>query len=191
MKWATTRGRTRDGWRLVLSGVAVALAGATLTVAHAQTPPGPPAGAAAGMHAGPGMGWGGGHGWGHGPGAAMHERMLDLAGASADQKARVRDIFAAMRKDLRAQFEAGRAQHQQMSQLLLAPTLDANAVEALRQKMLAQHDVASRRVTQALLDASAVLTPDQRTKLDLAIQQRREMFERHRRERQALDPKRG
>jgi protein CpxP len=189
----TTRGGV--GWRITLSAAVVALAGMACTVALGQTPPGPPPGAGAAMHGGPGMGWDGGWGWGHGPGfgpgMGPQERMLDLAGASAEQKAKVREIFAALRKEVVAQFESGRAMHQQMGQLLLAPKLDAAAVESLRQKLVAQHDAASKRVTQALLDASAVLTPEQRGKLAQAMQQRREMMERHRRERQSLDAPRG
>jgi periplasmic protein CpxP/Spy len=176
----------RAAWRLTACAAAIALAGMAFTVAQAQTPPHPPAAAGAGMH-----GWAGGPGMGFGDGAQMHERMLDQAGASAEQKAKVREIFGAAHKDLRAQFEAGRTLHAQMAQLLTAPTLDAAAVEALRQKMLAQHDAASKRVVQAMLDASAVLTPEQRQKIAQRMQQRREMFERHRRERQALDAPQG
>jgi Spy/CpxP family protein refolding chaperone len=40
---------------------------------------------------------------------------------------------------------------------------------------------------QAMLDASAVLTPDQRGKLAERMKQRREMMERHQRERRTLD----
>ena len=38
-----------------------------------------------------------------------------------------------------------------------------------------------------MLDASAVLTPEQRKQLAERMQQRREMMERHMRERRALD----
>jgi Spy/CpxP family protein refolding chaperone len=75
--------------------------------------------------------------------------------------------------------------------LFAAPTVDARAVEALRQQMVQQHDQTSRRWTQAMLDASAVLTPEQRKQLAERMQQRREMHERHRSERRALEqPKR-
>jgi Spy/CpxP family protein refolding chaperone len=46
----------------------------------------------------------------------------------------------------------------------------------------------SRRVTQAILDASRVLTPEQRAKLAERMKQRRDMAERHRRERTELAP---
>ena len=44
---------------------------------------------------------------------------------------------------------------------------------------------------RSLLDAGAVLTPEQRQKLSEFMAQRREMRERHWRERQQLDTRRG
>ncbi len=180
----------RRRWRQAACAVSLALAATGISLA--QTPPNAPARAGAsswGAGPGPGMGAGWAGGWGHG-GRGV-ERMLDAAGASADQKARVHAIFDGLRKDLRAQFDAGRALHDDMAKLLLAPTLDPAAVEALRQKIEAQHDALSKRATQAMLDASAVLTPEQRGKLAAYMQQRREMFERHRRERESLGGPKG
>jgi len=73
--------------------------------------------------------------------------------------------------------------------LFAQPTVDARAVEALRQQMVQQHDQSSRRWMQALLDASAVLTPEQRQQLAERMKQRRELMERHRQERRALEQK--
>jgi Spy/CpxP family protein refolding chaperone len=50
-------------------------------------------------------------------------------------------------------------------QAFTAPNLDPAAVEQLRQQMLQQHDQMSRRMTQAMLDAARVLTPEQRARL--------------------------
>lgn len=161
--------------RLLIAGVLIALAGA-FTLAHAQ-PAGGPGHHMGGPRAGAAMG------------AMMSERLLASVDASADQRSRIEAIMKAARDDLRAQRDAGRALHQQMAALLAAPTLDANAVEALRQQMQQQHDQASRRMTQAMLDAAAVLTPQQRAQLAQKMQQRREMMERHQRERRALEPK--
>jgi Spy/CpxP family protein refolding chaperone len=72
-----------------------------------------------------------------------------------------------------------------MLALLLAPQVDAAAAEALRQQLQARHDGASKRHLQAMLDAGAVLTPEQRQTLAARLNARREMMERHRRERQA------
>jgi Spy/CpxP family protein refolding chaperone len=71
--------------------------------------------------------------------------------------------------------------------LLAQPTVDARAVEALRQKMLAQHDQASQRWTQALLEISRVLTPEQRQQAAERLRQRLAMVQRHRAERESLE----
>ena len=55
--------------------------------------------------------------------------------------------------------------------LLLLGVLPA-AAESLRQQMMAQHDQASRRVTQAMLDVARVLTPEQRAKLGERMRER-------------------
>jgi Spy/CpxP family protein refolding chaperone len=57
-------------------------------------------------------------------------------------------------------------------EIFAAPTVDAAAAESLRQQLLAQHDQASKRVLQAMLDVSKVLTPEQRAKLAERIKQR-------------------
>ena len=83
--------------------------------------------------------------------------------------------------------ESGRALLQQLLSLFTQPIVDAKALEALRQKLLAHHEQASRRMTQAMLDASRVLTPEQRKQMADRMAQRRSMMERHRAERQSLE----
>ena len=162
---------------VLATALTLMLAGA----AHAQ--PGP-AGMGAEMH---GM-----HRSGMGMGMMGHGRLLDSVGASADQKARIHDIFKAAHDDLRAQHQAGRGLHEDMTKLLAAPTVDAYAVEAQRQKIEAQHDARSKRMTRAMIDASTVLTPEQRQKMAERMGQQRAMMDRHQRERQSIDaaPKR-
>lgn len=145
-----------------------------------------------GMHGEPGMGgWRGMHGDGMGMhGGRMGERMLALAGASAEQRTKVHEIMKAAFEDIRKLHEGGQAVHQQMAQLLLAPKIDAAAVEAARQRMSAQHESVSKRMTQAMLDSAAVLTPEQREKIAARMKARKDMMERHRRERETLDPQR-
>ncbi len=161
----------------------IALVGGFAQMALAQPVPGGPGGP--GGHMGPHMRGG------HGPmmlGGPMLERALDHAGASAEQRARVHDILKAARADVQRQHEQGRGSRQQLMALLATPVIDARAAETLRQQMLEQHDQASRRMMQALLDAAAVLSPQQRQKLAERMRQRSDMGERHRRERQALEP---
>ena len=154
----------------------------TMTLAGAvQAQPGLPSMGAEmhGMHRGA---------MGLGMGMFGHGRLLDSVGASADQKARIHDIFKAAHDDLRAQHQAGRVLHEDMVKLLATPTVDAYAVEALRQKIEAQHDARSKRMTRAMIDASTVLTPEQRQKMVERMGQQRAMMERHQRERQTLEP---
>jgi len=167
------------GARMLAAALLLALAGAFVSVAaHAQAamPPGPQ-----------------GHGYGHGEfgGGRGLERMLDSVNASADQRSRIQEIMKSARADLRAQHEASRGLREQMATLFAQPTVDARAVESLRQQMLQQHDQSSRRWTQAMLDASAVLSADQRAQLAERMKQRRDMMQRHQRERRALDQPNG
>jgi Spy/CpxP family protein refolding chaperone len=116
-------------------------------------------------------------------------RMLDTVSASADQRAQIKQIADAARADLKAQHEATRKLREDSAALFAQPTVDARAAEALRQQMLAQHDQASKRQMQMMLDISRVLTPEQRQKLADRMAQRRAMMERHRAERAAAEPK--
>jgi Spy/CpxP family protein refolding chaperone len=161
--------------RLMASALLIALAGAVASVAQAQ-PVGGPRGAEGhgAMHGGPMSG-------------RMLERALDAVNASADQRSRIQEIMKAAGADVRKQHEASRGLREQAMTLFTQPTVDARAVEALRQQMLQQHDQSSRRWMQALLDVSAVLTPEQRVQLAERMKQRRDLMERHQRERRSLE----
>lgn len=135
----------------------------------------------------------GGHRGGMGGGMAlMHpqqmERVLDSVNASAEQRAQIKQIVQAAHADLKAQRQGGSSLREQGLALFAQPTVDARAAETLRQQMLAQHDQASKRVLQAMLDVSRVLTPEQRQALADRIAQRKAMMERHRAERQSAAP---
>jgi protein CpxP len=160
--------------RRVVLGVALAAAGTVALTAAAR--PGPQGGH--GMHGGPGMGWFGGPHLG---------RLLDSVDATPEQRAQIKQITQAAMTDLKAQRESGASLREQGMALFAAPTVDANAVEALRQKMLQQHDQSSRRMSQAMLDVSRVLTPEQRAKLATQMKSRKEMMQRHRQERRQLE----
>ena len=168
--------------RLFAAGLLLALTGAFVAVAQAQTTGAPQAAA--------GRAYGhGGHG---GPGDhRMLERMLDSVNASAEQRSRIQEIMKSARTDLQAQRQASRSQREQLMTLFAQPTVDARAVEAVRQQMLQQHDQSSRRWMQAMLDASAVLTPEQRAQLGERMKQRRDMMQRHQQERRALEQPKG
>lgn len=167
------------GVRVFVAGALIAVAGtATLTAwAHAERGPARHHGGAGAMMMG---------------GSPKHiERLLDGVNASDAQRAQVRQITDAARADLKAQREAGKSLRQQQLQLFTQPTVDANAVEALRRQMLAQHDQASQRMTQAMLDVSRVLTPEQRVQLAEKMKARRDLMQRHQRERRGLEQPTG
>jgi protein CpxP len=161
--------------RLCAASVVLAIASTASVCALAQ-PMGP------GMHGGAELGMGG-------PGAAMHlpERMLDQVNATPEQRAQIKQIMQGASVDLRAQHDSRLALREQAMKLFTQPNVDPTAVEAVRQQMLAQHDQASKRMMQAMLDASRVLTPEQRVKLADGMKQRRDMMLRHQHERSALD----
>ena len=115
------------------------------------------------------------------------ERLLDAVNATPEQRAQIQQILKTAQADMSAQREAGRRMHEQGQALFAQPTVDARAVETLRQQMLAQHDLASKRMTQVMLDVSRVLTPEQRKTLADRMAQRRAMMERHQAERGAME----
>ena len=142
-----------------------------------------------GMHGGPGRhGMGGDHG---GPGGMMGGahmgRMLDLVNATPEQRTQIKTIMDAAHTDLKAQRESGRTLRQQMQTAFAQPNVDARAVESLRVQIQAQHDAASKRMTQAMLDASKVLSAEQRKTLADAMAKRQALMQRHAAERSALD----
>jgi protein CpxP len=163
--------------RLMVVTLAVAAAGVVASIAQAQPVNGPRSGETRHhMHGGP-------------MGGRMLERMLDGVNASTEQRTRIRELMKAASDDVRQQREASRGLREQLMTLFAQPTVDARAVETLRQQMVQQHDQSSRRWTQALLDASAVLTPEQRQQLAERMKQRRELMQRHMQERRALEQK--
>jgi Spy/CpxP family protein refolding chaperone len=120
------------------------------------------------------------------------ERMLDAVDATPEQRTQIDQIHRSARADLQGQRESGRALRDQMRSLFTQPTVDANAVEAVRQQMLAQHDRASQRMTQAMVEVSRVLTPAQRETIAERMsqraermQQRAERWKEHRQAREA------
>ena len=165
---------------LVVAGLVVALAGTLTLSAYAQPTH------AVGHADGPGLFIGGPHGPHMG---RMIDRMLDSVNATDQQRSQVKDIMKAAAADLKAQRDANRGLREQMMQAFAQPTVDANTVEALRQKQLAAHDQISKRMTQAMLDVSRVLTPDQRKTLADKMTKRHEMMQRHMREMQDLEGK--
>jgi periplasmic protein CpxP/Spy len=113
-----------------------------------------------------------GHGdWGAHPAmsADMVEKRLDfllhIADGTPEQQARLHGIVEAAFKDLDPIHQHLADTRLQIMGLLAAPQIDRAAAEQLRSARMADIDQASKRLTQALLDAADVLTPQQRKKL--------------------------
>ena len=182
--WTTRTPRIPRAMRLLLGTAVIALAGGLSQAVVAAPAEGH------GGHGGPGMGMGAGMGTGMGMGLfdGRHaERMLDSVNATPDQRTQIKQIVVAARTDMAAQRDASRKLHEQSQSAFAQPNVDARAVETLRQQMLAQHDQASKRMTQLMLDVSRVLTPEQRKTLSDRLTQRRAMMERHQAERSTLE----
>ena len=127
---------------LALAGLAV----------HAQGPHG----MRGSHHAdGPGFGMMGGHA----------ERMLDLVDATDAQRSQIKQIMDTAKAELKSQHADGKRLREQGMVLFSAPVIDAAAIEALRVQMQQHQDAASKRMSQAMVDAARVLSPEQRAKL--------------------------
>ena len=117
--------------------------------------------------------------------------VLERVNATAEQKAQIRKIMEGARQDMHAQQQAGQALQQQMMAALAQPNLDAAAIESLRRQISAQRDQNSVRMTQAMVAAAQVLTPEQRKQAAEQFAKRRDMMQQHHREREALDKPRS
>ena len=170
----------------VLMGMLITLLAVVSLAAWAQPAP-PPAGERSwGMHHGMGgmhhHGMGGDFGGGMFRGSPEHvgrmvDHMLDGLNATDAQRAQIKQIATAAAVDLKAQAEAGRGLRQRAMQVFTAPNVDANAVEAVRQQMLQQHDQMSRRASLAMIEVARVLTPEQRVRIAERMRDRQAQME--------------
>jgi protein CpxP len=95
----------------------------------------------------------------------MTKHMAIELDASADQQAKIAGIAKAAVNDLRPLREKAQAARGQAVALLTAPTVDRTAIERLRAEQIALAETASKRIAQAVADASEVLSPEQRRKV--------------------------
>ena len=105
------------------------------------------------------------------------DHLLDGLNATDAQRAQIKQIAQGAGADLKAQRDAGRALRERGVQAFAAPTIDAAAAESVRQQLVLQHDQASKRVLQAMLDIGRVLTPDQRARIGERMRQRQAMMQ--------------
>lgn len=177
---AKTTAAARRGLRWLMAGVVLAVSATVALSAWAR--PGP-----------------GGHGGGMGgPGLFMGsperidrgvDHMLEGLNATDAQRTQIKQIARQAAEDLKGQREAGRTLREKSMQIFTAPTVDAAAAESVRQQMLAQHDASSRRMLQAMLDISRVLTPEQRAKVAEQMKQRQQRMQERLQRMQREHPK--
>lgn len=93
------------------------------------------------------------------------QHMLDEVKASDTQKKQAATIVRASLEKGVPLAEKLRDNHLQLHKLMSAPTLDKDAIEALRAEQIKLADEASKQMTQTMLAVAEVLTPEQRAKL--------------------------
>ena len=166
---ATIRGASGTRARLMVMGMALTLLAAIGVSAWAQAPA--PSAVPAGMHAmhhgGPGMLGGSPERMGR-----MLDHMLDGLDATDAQRAQIKQIMAQASADLKSQAQTARDLRRRGMEVLTAPAVDANAAEQIRLQSMQLHDQMSRRMTQAMVAAASVLTPEQRAAIGQRLKDR-------------------
>lgn len=112
----------------------------------------------------------------------MVDRMARDLELNQEQTNQIRAIARAAAQELQGQREKLRLLREQAARVWTQPQVDATAVESMRQQHIALMDERSRRISRALLEISAVLTPQQRTQLVQRLQNHRHERRHERRE---------
>ena len=107
------------------------------------------------------------------------EQMMSEIGASAEQADRLRDIFESVHEDLMPERSDFHSFREELASLIASPRIDRAAAERLRAERVEAIDRASRRLTDAVLEAAEVLTPEQRVALVEKFEERRWHGRRH------------
>ena len=135
--------------RMLLAVTFIAVAAGITPLAFAQP---------AGMH--PAMAGGLGIGGPH-----MSGRMLDLVGATTEQRAHIKAIMDAAHTAAKAQRDAAQPLKTQLKDLFTKATVDAAAAESLRKQLQPFHNEIGRIMLKAMVDSANVLTLAQRQAL--------------------------
>jgi protein CpxP len=93
------------------------------------------------------------------------DQVLTDVGASADQKEKIKTLFKTTMESVRPDHGDRKEMRAEVMKLLEAPTIDRNAIEALRAKHVGEIDAKSKTIAKAVGDAAELLTPEQRKKL--------------------------
>jgi len=101
------------------------------------------------------------------------ERVLSRVDASPEQERQISNIAKAAVSDMKAVGVDPWETRRQFVELFRAETIDNAAIETLRAEQVNKIDTASKRLVQAMTDAAAVLTPEQRRQLADRMKKRR------------------
>lgn len=129
-----------------------------------------------GMMGGGGMGMMGGMGDGPGRHHASPEQMqkrmqarlqksLQEVGATEAQQSQLLKLANQASAERKAHHESMRGERDEFRKALSQPTVDAAQLETLRAARIKAMDDASRKMSAIMLEASKILTPEQRLKL--------------------------
>jgi len=120
--------------------------------------------------------------WGDNPERArkhaefITEFVLDEVDASAEQTEQVTAIVFGFMQEMQGLRAEHRARREALVAALGQPEISRAELETLRSAELATLDGVSQKLVDAVVNAAAVLTPEQRTRL---VELAREMHERH------------
>lgn len=103
----------------------------------------------------------------------MIERIGDKVNATDEQKKKLSEIATKLNEGQAERQTAMQSMRQKSFELLSANPVDANAVEQVRANQIASMDEQSKRMSQAMLEAAQVLTPEQRAQLAKMMPSRR------------------
>ena len=124
-------------------------------------------------HGGPGMMGGSPERMGR-----MLDHMLDGLNANDAQRAQIKQIVAQAVGRPEGSGRRRRASCASAAcRCFTAPAVDANAAEQVRLQTMQLHDQMSRRMTQAMVAAASVLTPEQRAAIAKRLKDRQARME--------------
>ena len=95
----------------------------------------------------------------------MIERIGDKVNATDEQKKKLGEIATKLNEGQTDRQTAMQSMRQKSIELLSANPIDTNALEQVRASQIQFMDEQSKRMSQAMLEAAQVLTPEQRAQL--------------------------
>jgi len=129
-------------------------------------------------------------GWSHGDRGGRHGRFAKMSDeeiekrvtrlvkhvaieidATEEQQTKIAALVSAIAKDMKPMHQNMRAAGKQVHELLVKDAIDRNALEKLRAERLAEVDLMSKNITNALADVAEILSPQQRKLLDERIKE--------------------